>query len=75
MSYDKGYLSAQVGNKSVRIGKLSKSCMESIDEWGQKGYTLCKAETRFVVAWKGQEDTEESAVLLPSITLINNSQQ
>ncbi len=49
--------------------------MESIDEWGQKGYTLCKAETRFVVAWKGQEDTEESAVLLPSITLINNSQQ
>ena len=70
LSYDEGYMSAQISNKSVRVAKLSKACMESIEKWEQKGYTLCNANVRFVVAWKGQDDTEETAVLLPDLHFV-----
>ena len=67
LSYCDGYLFAQISGISVRVAKLSKACMESINGWLQRGYYLCNAIVRFVVAWKGQDDTEETAVLLPDI--------
>jgi len=47
------YLSAQIGNKNVRVEKISKECMEAIDELNQRGYALKKAFVWFIVAWKG----------------------
>lgn len=32
-----------------------------------KGYRPCGGEVRFVVAWKGENDKEETAVLLPDL--------
>ena len=31
------------------------------------GYRPCGGEVRFVVAWKGESDKEETAVLLPNL--------
>ena len=32
-----------------------------------KGYRPCGGEVRLVVAWKGESDIEETAVLLPNL--------
>ena len=61
------YVSAEIEGRTVRIAKLSKACMENMDHYMQKGYSPASASVRFVVAWKGKEDEEETAVLLPEI--------
>ena len=43
--------------------------MEMIDSLSLKGYVISSANVRFIVAWKGENDTEESAIILPNIQL------
>lgn len=61
------FLCAELDGRTVRVAKLSKACIANIEQLAQKGYRPCGADVRFVVAWKGEEDTEETAVLLPNI--------
>lgn len=63
------YVSAELEGRTVRIAKLSKACVENLDHHMQKGYFPISASVRFVVAWKGKEDEEETAVMLPKIRL------
>lgn len=64
LSLNEGYLYAELDGRTVRVAKLSKACVANIEQLEQKGYHPWGAEVRFVVAWKGEEDTEETAVLL-----------
>ena len=50
-------------------GRLSKHCLTNLENLSRKGYYPARAEVRFIVAWKGEEDTEETAILLPTIYL------
>lgn len=68
---DGEYMTAEVNDRTVRILKLSKACIAQLSELEAKGYRPTHAETRFIVAWKGEEDTEETAIVLPNIVLSN----
>ena len=54
---------------SQRIAKLSQACRERLAGLAQKGYSVYLAQVRFVVAWKGESDEEETAVVLPDLYL------
>lgn len=64
------YLVSEKSGRSVRIIKLSKKARrEKLAKLQKKGYFPYGANIRFVVKWKGKEDTEETDVVLPDIRL------
>lgn len=63
------FLYAEIEGRTVKIAKLSKARMTEIEKLAAKGYVPVSGEVRFVVAWKGEEDKEEIAVLLPNLCL------
>lgn len=67
LKLDREYLIAQLDGKPLRTAKLSKACVEKIDELRKTGYCPVGASVRFVVAWKAKDDTSETAVLLADI--------
>lgn len=66
---DQGYLTAQMDGKPCRVAKFSKAFAVKLGELCEKGYYPISAKVRFVVAWKGKEDDQETAVLLADIRL------
>lgn len=64
-----GFLCAESDGRTVRVLKYSQSCLKRLAELSEKGYAPDKAVVRFVVAWQGEEDDEECAVLLPDLYL------
>lgn len=64
-----GFLTAKLNGREFRVVKLSKACCENLAGFEKKGYSAVSAEARFTVAWKGKEDSEETAVLLADIRL------
>ena len=61
---DDVYLVAELNWRDVRVAKLSKAFVENLEKLKDKGYSPKSAEVRFVVAWKGEEDTEETPIIL-----------
>ena len=66
---DKSYLCAELNGRDVRLAKFSKAFMETLESLSSKGYTIKTVEVRFIVAWKGESDNEETPVLLMDIYL------
>ena len=64
-----GYLTAELGGRTVTVAKLSKRGMEQVGRYFDKGYSFQSSTVRFVVAWKKKEETDETAVPLVDITL------
>lgn len=64
---DGEYLSAEVENRTVRVAKYSKACLARIEELLKKGYCLHGAKVRFIMAWKGEADDDETAVILSDL--------
>ena len=64
-----GGLLTVINGKCVKIVRFSKAFNERLDKMCKKGYDPLRAEIRFVVAWKAEEDTTETAVILPSLYL------
>lgn len=52
-----------------RIIKLSHKCQEQLAGLSKRGYAIKNAEIRFIVAWKGETDPEETAIILPTLYL------
>lgn len=69
LSMYNGYLVAKIDGTNKRIGKFSRACVLKMEQLRKSGYTPYKADVRFIVAWKNDEDTEETAVILPNIYL------
>ena len=61
------FLYAELDGRTVKVAKLSKARMLELEKLLAKGYRPCGGEVRFVVAWKGESDIEETAVLLPNL--------
>lgn len=61
------FLYAELDGRTVKVAKLSKARMLELENLSAKGYRPCGGEVRFVVAWKGESDIEETAVLLPNL--------
>lgn len=66
LEYYDGYLLHQ----GQKIASLSNSCRERLKLLNEKGYSVESVTISFIVAWKKKEDTEETAVLLPEISLM-----
>ena len=56
-------------SRGKRIIKLSHKCQEQLVGLSKRGYAIKHAEIRFIVAWKGENDTEETAIILPTLYL------
>lgn len=69
LQVDGDFLCARLQGGTVRVLKFSKSCRESLEALRVKGYRPYQAVVRFVVAWQGEGDQHESAVLLPDLYL------
>ncbi len=59
------YFEAQ--NKALPVLQFSSACNERIKKIISEGYYPYNAKVRFICAWKGKDDTDESAVILPDI--------
>ena len=59
------FLYAKIDGRAVKVAKMSKVRMAELEKLSARGYRPCGGEVRFVVAWKKEDDTEETAVLLP----------
>ena len=61
-----GYLSCN----GKRVIKISHKCQAQLTSMAKRGYSIQSAEIRFVVAWKGENDNEENAIILPTLYLV-----
>lgn len=55
--------------KSREILKFSQRFKERLIHLQSKGYSPYKSTVRFIVAWQGKEDINESAIILPNLYL------
>lgn len=69
LSVKEPYLCADINGQNVRVAKFSKTCRESLENLRGRGYSVYSASVRFIVAWKGEADEDEIAVLLPDLSL------
>ena len=67
LKIDDVYLSAQLHGRDVRVAKFSKAFVEKLERLKNKGYVPTSSEVRFIVAWKGEEDDQETPILLTDI--------
>lgn len=70
LKMDDVYLVAELNGRDVRVVKLSKAFVETLEKLKDKGYSPKSAEVRFVVAWKGEEDTEETPIILADMHFV-----
>ncbi len=71
---DGGYLTAELNGRDVRVVRFSKAFSKTLENLKDKGYVFSSAEVRFIVAWKGEDDEEESLIVLPDIRLKREKQ-
>ena len=60
-------LYVQVSGKLQPVLQFSSKCNEDVKRLIAAGYTPYNAVVRFICAWKGKDDTEESAVILADV--------
>ena len=68
LKVDDVYITAELNGRDVRVAKFSKSFVEKLQNLKQKGYSPVVGNVRFIVAWKGDEDEDETPVLLTDIS-------
>lgn len=69
LDFNEEYLTVKQDGKEVRVAKFSKAFMETLIRLKDKGYSPISAKIHFIVAWKGEDDTEETAIPLFDICL------
>ena len=69
--YDDGYFRLPTGE---RVTSISNKMRNELQYWFEKDYFVQSAKINFIVAWKGKEETEETAVLLPELVLKKSSE-
>lgn len=57
----------KVSNRTLPVLRFSQKCNTEIQRLIGNGYLPYDAVVRFVCAWKGQDDTEETAIILPEV--------
>lgn len=64
---------AEINGQKFCVARLSKAFAEYYEGLRGKGYEYVSSRVRFIVAWKGEDDTEESAVILPELVMQKHS--
>ena len=72
LRFKDNYLYDILGN---RVALLSAKKRNELQDLYKQGFEVYASEVAFIVAWKGEQDTEESAVLLPRLHLRRLSRQ
>lgn len=55
--------------KKYPVAQFSRDCSNRIQSITQKGYSIKSARIRYIVAWKGENDERETAIILPDVDL------
>lgn len=63
------FLCAEINGRTVRVVKFSHGFLEKLKKLINNGYEPVGAKIAFIVAWKGEEDEEESEIILPMLHL------
>ena len=53
----------------TKVAALSNQKRKELARWGAKGYAVVSAAVGYVVVWKGKEDSQKTAVVLPILKL------
>ena len=64
--FNNGYFQLPTGES---VAALSQKMRNELQKKHEQGYQVQAASINFIVAWRGEGDTEEWAVLLPEIVL------
>ena len=64
LKIDDVYLTAERNGRDVRVAKISKAFAKTLAKLKEKGYVPQSSEIRFIVAWKGEDDEDETPVIL-----------
>lgn len=70
LEVDDNCLFADISGKRTKVAMFSKKAIDDILKLKEKGYVVKNAKIRFLVYWQGQDDEQESLVLLPDINFI-----
>ena len=73
LKVDGNCLFASLDGRTVRVAKFSQSFIQKLSELTDKGYVPQFAKVRYVVAWKKEGGTEETAIVLPDLYLSDTS--
>ena len=57
------------GKKYIVVSHYSKAFKEKLDFLKAKGYEPATATISFILAWKGKDDENETAIILPDVCL------
>ena len=69
LQIEEEHLCAVIDGKLVKVIKYSKAFKEKLDFLKAKGYELTTATIRFILAWKGKDDENETDIVLPDLSL------
>lgn len=64
------YFYAVIDGKLVKVLKFSKAFKDKLNGLKERGYEPFSATIRFILAWKGKDDENETAIILPDLCLI-----
>ncbi len=66
---DAPFLRAVLHGEKQCVAKFSKAFVEKLKELESKGYQPVGARVEYIVAWRGENDEQETAVMLPVLRL------
>jgi len=69
LAVSENFLSSEIGERTVRVAKFSNGFAEKLETLKNKGYEPISAQVGYIVAWQGEEDDDESAIILPILRL------
>lgn len=72
LSINAPYLSSELNGRTVNIAKFSKSFSMKLNGLIGKGFYPAAANVRFIVWWKGENDEEETPVILANLKLLKD---
>lgn len=68
-------LYARFNGNLLPVLQFSHNCYEDVKKLIASGYVPYDAEIRFICAWTGKEDTEETAVILADVHFCGNNEE
>ncbi len=69
LSIKDGAFFANIKGKEVQVGAFSKAFNESLEAQTRQNFIPDYGIIRYIVMWKGEEDTEEVPIILPDLHL------
>lgn len=70
LKVDNIFLSTEINGRYIRIVKFSKSFIEKLELFANKGYTLKKSSIQFIVLWKNKDELDEIPIILANLSFV-----